>query len=109
MNRTFIDSTGMSRGNVKSYAIGFILSIILTAIAFGLVMQGGAIPRGVVFAGIFGAAAVQILVHLHYFLHLDTSSKMRWNMLALILTVLIMILFVGGSLWIMSNLNYRMM
>lgn len=109
MNRTSLDSTGMSRGNVKSYLTGFIFSIVLTALAFGLVVKGGAIPRGVVFAGIFGAAAAQILVHLHYFLHLDTSSRSRWNLLALILTVLIMILFVGGSMWIMSNLNYRMM
>jgi cytochrome o ubiquinol oxidase operon protein cyoD len=46
---------------------------------------------------------------LHYFLHLDTSSAARWNVLALIFTFLIMILFVGGTLWIMSNLNYRMM
>ena len=59
--------------------------------------------------GIFGAAALQILVHLHYFLHLDTSSTMRWNVLALVFTVLILVLFVGGTLWIMANLNYRMM
>ena len=109
MNQTLIDSTGASRGNVKSYTTGLILSIILTAIAFVLVMQGAAIPHGIVFVSIFGAATVQILVHLHFFLHLDTSSKARWNVLALVLTVLIMILFVGGSLWIMSNLNYRMM
>ncbi|MGW8160907.1 MAG: cytochrome o ubiquinol oxidase subunit IV [Desulfobulbales bacterium] len=109
MNQAPIDSTGASRGSFKSYTTGFILSIVLTVIAFGLVMQGGAIPRQGVIFGIFGAATVQILVHLHYFLHLDTSSKARWNLLALILTLLIIILFVGGSLWIMSNLNYRMM
>jgi cytochrome o ubiquinol oxidase operon protein cyoD len=33
---------------------------------------------------IFAAANVQILVHLHFFLHLDASSAMRWNLLALI-------------------------
>ena len=109
MKQTSIDSSGVSRGSFKSYTIGFILSITLTAIAFALVMQDGAIPRGIVFVTIFVAATVQILAHLHFFLHMDTSSKARWNMLALVLTVLIMILFVGGSLWIMSNLNYRMM
>ena len=109
MNRTQIDSTGAGRGSRTSYVTGFILSVVLTGIAFGLVMQGRALPRGLVFVTIFAAAIVQMLVHLHYFLHLDTSSKARWNVLALILTVLIMILFVGGSLWIMSNLNYRMM
>ena len=109
MNQTSIDSSGAGRGSFKSYTTGFILSIALTAIAFGLVIQSEALPRWVVFVTIFSAATVQILVHLHYFLHLDTSSKARWNILALMLTVLIMTLFVGGSLWIMFNLNHRMM
>jgi cytochrome o ubiquinol oxidase operon protein cyoD len=104
-----MDSAGASRGTFKSYGIGFILSILLTAIAFALAMQGGGLPRWTVLTGIFGAAILQILVHLHYFLHLDTSSAARWNMLALVITLLIMLLFVGLTLWIMSNLNYRMM
>ncbi len=109
MKQTQIDTTGAGRGTFRSYATGFILSIILTAVAFGLVMQKEELSRGTVFTGIFIAGTVQILVHLYYFLHLNTSSSARWNLLALVLTVLIMILFVGGSLWIMSNLNYRMM
>jgi cytochrome o ubiquinol oxidase operon protein cyoD len=109
MNRTAIDRAGASRGNFKSYATGFILSIVLTAIAFGLVMQGGGVGRWAVLLGVFGAAIVQILVHLHFFLHMDTSSAPHWNVLALVFTVLIIILFVGGTLWIMSSLNYRMM
>jgi cytochrome o ubiquinol oxidase operon protein cyoD len=104
-----MDSAGASRGSFKSYGIGFILSILLTAVAFALAMQGGGLPRWIVLTGIFGAAILQILVHLHYFLHLDTSSAARWNMLALVITLLIMLLFVGLTLWIMSNLNYRMM
>ena len=108
MNHTQIDSAGASRGSFKSYTAGFILSIVLTVIAFALVMSG-VVSRPAVFVGIFGVAIVQILVHLHYFLHLDTSSAARWNVLALVVTVLIMVLFVGLTLWIMSDLNYRMM
>ena len=59
--------------------------------------------------GLLGAAVVQMLVHLHYFLHLDRSSSARWNVLALLFTLLIMFIFVGGSIWIMFDLNYRMM
>jgi cytochrome o ubiquinol oxidase operon protein cyoD len=109
MDRTPIDSAGAGKGSFKSYAIGFTLSIVLTVIAFLLVMQGGGLPRWAVSFGIFGAAILQMLVHLHYFLHLDTSSTARWNMLALLITLLIMILFVGLTLWIMSDLDYRMM
>jgi cytochrome o ubiquinol oxidase operon protein cyoD len=108
MSQASIDSTGVSRGSLKSYLTGFVLALILTAIPFALVMRGTWSPAATL-AGIFLAGIVQILVHLHYFLHLDTSSAARWNVLAMLFTLLIMILFVGGTLWIMYTLNYRMM
>jgi cytochrome o ubiquinol oxidase subunit IV len=108
MSQAPIDSIGASRGSLKSYLTSFVLSLILTAIPFALVM-GGAVSASAALAGIFSAGIVQILVHLHYFLHLDTSSAARWNVLAMIFTFLIMVLFVGGTLWIMYTLNYRMM
>ena len=108
MSQVPIDSIGVSRGSLRSYLTGFVLSLILTAIPFALVMSAAWSP-GATLATIFGAGIVQILVHLHYFLHLDTSSAARWNVLAMIFTLLIMILFVGGTLWIMYTLNYRMM
>jgi cytochrome o ubiquinol oxidase operon protein cyoD len=107
MSQAHIDSTGASRGTFKSYATGFILSIILTVVPFALVMSGS-LSGSAILSGIFAAAVVQILVHLHYFLHLDASSAMRWNVLALLLTLLIMTLFVWGTLWIMGHLNYRL-
>jgi len=107
MNRAHTDSTGAGRGSLKSYAAGFIFSIVLTVIAFALVMSG-ALPHSAVLGCIIGAAILQILVHLHYFLHLNTSSALRWNLLALIFAVLIITLFVGGTLWIMHHLQYRM-
>ena len=108
MSQAAIDSTGASRGSLKSSLTGFVLSLILTAIPFALVMSG-TWSSSAILAGIFSAGIVQILVHLYYFLHLDTSSAARWNVLAMIFTALIMVLFVGGTLWIMSSLNYRMM
>jgi cytochrome o ubiquinol oxidase subunit IV len=108
MSQAPVDSTGASRGSLKSYLTGFVLSLILTAIPFLLVMSG-TWSSSAILIGIFSAGIVQILVHLYYFLHLDTSSAARWNVLAMIFTLLIMALFVGGTLWIMSNLNYRMM
>jgi cytochrome o ubiquinol oxidase subunit IV len=108
MSQASINSTGASTGNLKSYLTGFVLSLILTAIPFALVMSG-TLSSWATLAGIFSAGIVQILVHLHCFLHLDTSSAARWNVLAMIFTLLIMALFVGGTLWIMSSLNYRMM
>ena len=103
-----IDSTGVSRGSLQSYLTGFVLSLLLTGIPFALVMSG-ALSSWATLAVIFSAGLVQILVHLYYFLHLDTSLAARWNLVAMIFTILIIILFVGGTLWIMWNLYYRMM
>jgi cytochrome o ubiquinol oxidase subunit IV len=108
MSQAPINSTGVSRGSLQSYLTGFVLSFILTVIAFALVMRP-TLSSPATLAGIFSAGLLQILVHLHYFLHLDPTSAARWNVLALIFTLLIMALFVGGTLWIMHSLNYRMM
>jgi cytochrome o ubiquinol oxidase operon protein cyoD len=108
MSHAPIDSVGASRGTLASYLTGFLLSLILTAIPFALVMSGAWSPAATL-AAIFVAGIVQILVHLHYFLHLDTTSAARWNVVALMFTLLIMALFVGGTIWIMHSLYYRMM
>jgi len=107
MNRTSIDSAGAGTGNIRSYTIGFTLSVVLTVIPFALVMHGTLSRPATIFA-IFAAAIVQILVHLYYFLHMDASSRARWNVLALLFAVLIMVLIIGGTIWIMVNLNYRL-
>jgi cytochrome o ubiquinol oxidase subunit IV len=108
MQQTPIDSTGASRGSPVSYLTGFVFALILTAVPFALAMSGALSPSATL-AVICAAGSVQILVHLHYFLHLDASSAARWNVLALIFSLAIMILFVGGAIWIMHNLYHRMM
>ncbi|WP_439671477.1 cytochrome o ubiquinol oxidase subunit IV [Cupriavidus necator] len=97
-----------THASFKSYAIGFILAVILTVIPFKLVMDGS-MDKGTILWIILGMAAVQILVHLKYFLHLDTSSEQRSNVIALLFTALILVIVVAGSLWIMHNLNANMM
>ncbi|MNS79844.1 Cytochrome bo(3) ubiquinol oxidase subunit 4 [compost metagenome] len=97
-----------THASFKGYAIGFILAVILTVIPFKLVMDGS-MDKGTILWIILGMAAVQILVHLKYFLHLDTSSEQRSNVIALLFTALILVIVVAGSLWIMHNLNTNMM
>ncbi len=102
--QTSVDSAGAGRGTFKSYTTGFVFALVLTAVPFWLVMNGG-MSRTATLIVIFAAAAVQILVHLRYFLHMDTSSRARWNVLAVLFAVLIMTLAIGGTLWIMYHLN----
>ena len=54
-------------------------------------------------------AAVQIVVHMVYFLHMNTRSENGWTMLALIFTVIMVVIALTGSLWVMHHLNVNMM
>ncbi|HKS32902.1 MAG TPA: cytochrome o ubiquinol oxidase subunit IV [Enterobacteriaceae bacterium] len=99
---------GASHGSVKTYLIGFILSVILTVIPFWMVMDGSA-SKAAILGTVLVMAVVQILVHLVCFLHMNTSSEERWNLTAFIFTVIIIAIVVVGSIWIMWNLNYNMM
>ncbi|MEZ0231669.1 MAG: cytochrome o ubiquinol oxidase subunit IV [Methylophilaceae bacterium] len=102
------DNAGASHGSLKSYIIGFVLSIILTVIPFALVMHPSFTPQATLIAVVL-FAVVQILVHLVYFLHMNNSSEQRWNVLAFVFTILIIAIVVIGSLWIMFHLNHNMM
>ena len=95
--------------SLKGYATGFVLSLILTAIPFWLVMAKG-IPNSTITAlVVLGFAAVQIVVHMVYFLHMNARSEGGWNMLALIFTVVLVVIVLSGSLWVMYHLNANMM
>ena len=102
------NSAGASHGNTKQYTIGFILSVILTVIPFGMVMAGG-FGRRIVMAVIAITAVAQVLVQLVYFLHMNSSSEQRWNVIAFIYTVLCIAVLLVGSVWIMNYLHYNMM
>ena len=93
----------------RGYWTGFILSVLLTAPAFALVMSG-VISDTRITAGIVTALAmVQIVVHMVYFLHMDGKSEEGWSMMALIFTVIIVVIVISGSLWVMFNMNANMM
>ncbi|MFI8482883.1 cytochrome o ubiquinol oxidase subunit IV [Pseudomonas sp. NPDC078700] len=99
---------GESHGSVRSYAIGFILSVILTVIPFAMVMSGH-FSRNTALTAMVVLGVVQVLVHLVCFLHMNTSSEGRWNLLAFLFTILIIVMLVGLAIWIMVNADQLMM
>ncbi|KYP95600.1 cytochrome C oxidase [Sodalis-like endosymbiont of Proechinophthirus fluctus] len=100
--------TDASHVSHKSYLIGFILSIILTVIPFTMVMQGSA-RESTLIAVLVICSVVQIIVHMVYFLHLNTSSEQQWSLIAFVFAMMIIAILVVGSLWIMWHLNHNLM
>ena len=98
-----------AHGTMRDYVTGFILSVILTAIPFWLVMNHVITDSGTTALVILGFAAVQIVVHMVFFLHMNPRSEGGWNMLALIFTVVLVVIVLSGSLWVMYHLNTNMM
>jgi len=98
-----------AHGTFKSYMIGFVLSVILTAIPFWLVIAGVFESSSVTAAWIMGLGAVQIVVHMIFFLHMNPRSEGGWTMMALIFTLLLVAIALAGSLWVMHHLNTNMM
>jgi cytochrome o ubiquinol oxidase subunit IV len=95
--------------SMRDYTIGFVLAVILTVIPFALVM-GGVIQSSTTTAlVILALGAVQMLVHMVYFLHMNSKSEGGWNMLALMFTLIIVVITLVGSIWVMHHLNTNMM
>lgn len=94
-------------GNMRSYSIGFGLAIILTLAAYLAVTSGWFSQTGtIIFISVL--TIVQLIVQLVFFLHLG-RDKVKWKAAAFYTMLIILVLIVGGSLWIMYNLDYNMM
>ncbi len=95
-------------GSMRDYVIGFAASVVLTAIPFWLVMErplSGPITGVIIMA----LAAVQMIVHMIYFLHMKGKTEGGWSLTALIFTIILVVIMMSGSLWVMTHLNHNMM
>ncbi|MFC3691234.1 cytochrome o ubiquinol oxidase subunit IV [Chenggangzhangella methanolivorans] len=99
---------GGHHGTMRDYVTGFILSAILTAIPFWLIM--GDVFRSPTTAAVVVLlfAVAQIFVHMIYFLHMSPKSEGGWTMLAMIFTVVLVVITLAGSFWVMFHLHANM-
>jgi cytochrome o ubiquinol oxidase operon protein cyoD len=96
-----------AHGTMGSYMIGFGLSVILTAIPFWLVMHHVLAPQTTVLV-IMAFAVVQIIVHMIYFLHMNSRAEGGWSMMAMLFTIVLVGITLSGSMWVMYHLNHNM-
>ena len=93
---------------LRGYLVGLGLATLITVVAFfiagtSLVWQPS-IP-----IALFVLAIAQMGVHLVFFLHITSGADNVNNVMALAFGILIVLLLIGGSLWIMNHLNHNMM
>ena len=100
---------GASHGSFKTYMIGFVLSVVLTAIPFWLVMADVLDNRTATILAVMGLGVVQVFVHMIYFLHMSAKSEGGWTFMSLLFTLIVVMITLVGSLWVMYNMNTNMM
>jgi cytochrome o ubiquinol oxidase operon protein cyoD len=100
---------GHPESTLKGYLTGFALSVVLTAVPFWLVMTGKLGSNEATAIAILVIGAIQIVVHMIYFLHMTPSAEGGWSLMALIFTIVLVVITLSGSLWVMYHLTTNMM
>ena len=93
---------------VRTYATGYALALILTAAAFALV-KWRIFSGSTTLALVFVLALVQLVVHFRCFLHVTLRKSSRADLQLILFSTLIIMLMVSGTLVILFNLRARMM
>jgi cytochrome o ubiquinol oxidase subunit IV len=98
--------------NTKTYSLGFGLSLAVTLVAWQLVHYH--VQRNHLFwtdkalvITILCLAVVQLFIQLIFFLHLFNEKGPRWNLMVFSFMAIVLVILIGGSLWIMYNLDYH--
>ncbi len=98
----------------KAYLTGFMMSLSLTVAAFILVYGatspgGSPLGHGWLLAVIASLAVLQLIIQGIYFLHLSSQGKPGRSLQIMLFVIAMAAIVVGGSIWVMQSLNYRMM
>ena len=95
------------RDRLRSYVLGLVLAILLTAASFWASSTGSVWgPSIPVLLAVLAIA--QMGVHLVFFLHLSSSPDSTNTILALAFGIFVVGLVIFGSMIIMFNLNHHM-
>ena len=92
-------------GDLKTYIIGFVLSLLFTGTAFLSVYEKWVDGPGM----ILSLAILQFITQIIFFLHLGKESKKSWNLTVFWFMLLVVMIIVFGTIWIMYGLNTRVM
>ena len=94
---------------MRTYLSGFAAAAALTVLPFWLVMTRAIANPAVAAAIIVALAVAQILVHTFAFLHVNAKAQGGWTLVAYVFTAVLVVITIGGSIWIMQHLNLNMM
>ncbi len=92
----------------KPQFVGYLMSFLLTFAIYRIVTHHE-LRDGLLSYTIVGFTLLQALIQFFFYFHLGLESKPHWSTITFLFTVLVLIIVIGGSLWIMNNINYDLM
>ncbi|MGH7195988.1 MAG: cytochrome o ubiquinol oxidase subunit IV [Candidatus Saccharimonadales bacterium] len=96
------------KGSLRAYLSGFVLSVVLTLVAYFAVTLHWSMGWSLVII-LLALAVAQFFVQVLFFLHVGRELRPRYKRLLLLMMIIIVLIVVIGSVWIIYNLNNRMM
>lgn len=99
--------TDTEHGTTISYFIGFVLSLIFSFIPYYMVVEE-VVTGNTLYMTILGFAVVQMIIQVTFFLHIGRGPKPNWNLFFFGATLVVILIVVGGSVFIIDNLHYNM-
>lgn len=96
------------RRDFFTYATGYVLAVLLTLAAFGIVYFH-LWTRDYAFGAVLVLALIQMLVHMRCFLHIRLARSSRDDLQLILFSTVIIFLMVSGTFIILFNLDTRMM
>lgn len=92
----------------KPLYLGYTLSALLTVAAYRIATRYHLTAAALVYT-LLSLCVIQAAVQFIFFLHLGLEAKPRWNVITFLFMVLVVAIIIGGSFWIMHNLDYNVM
>lgn len=91
-----------AHGSLKQYVIGFVLSIILTIIPLVVVLND-MFNQMTTYVILLVTAVAQLLVQLIFFMHIRDEKGPKYNLVALVFAIVLLLTIVIGSIFVMIN------
>jgi len=108
VQKTIVAEHDEQQFSYGKYIAGFVSSVALTLLAYLLATRAH-INHNLLIGFLAVLAITQFMVQMVFFLHIGEERQPRWKLYMLLLMLCVVLIVVLGSLWIMNNLNYRMM
>ena len=96
---------------LTSRIVGFVASLVFTAVAFLIVVRPDFFHfgAGMDLVAIYILAVLQFIAQSICFLNVLGEKGPRWNLVVFLSTLSIVLIIIVFSIWIMNHLDYNMM